>query len=103
MKTESLGRQTVEGVAADGTRTTMTIPAGQIGNEQPIVVVTETWYSPDLQGVVMQKRTDPRMGDTVMRMTNITHAEPARTLFEVPSDYKISDTANRMMRGPGRQ
>src|SRR5205807_967540 len=49
IRTESLGRQTVEGIPADGTRTTITIPAGQMGNELPIQIVTERWYSPDLQ------------------------------------------------------
>ncbi|HYG81824.1 MAG TPA: hypothetical protein VD861_15610, partial [Pyrinomonadaceae bacterium] len=43
--TESLGKQTIEGVVAEGTRTTMTIPAGKIGNEQPIQIVSEKWYS----------------------------------------------------------
>ncbi len=84
VKIESLGKQTIEGVVADGTRTTMTIPAGEIGNEQPLQVVTETWYSSELQAVVLSKRTDPRSGEHVTRMTNITRAEPSRSLFEVP-------------------
>jgi hypothetical protein len=91
VKTESLGRQSIEGVPADGTRTTMTIPAGQMGNEQPIQVVNETWFSPDLQAVVMAKRSDPRNGDTVTRVTNVSRSEPPRTQFEVPSDFKVSD------------
>jgi hypothetical protein len=91
VKTEALGRQTIEGLQADGTRTTMTIPTGQIGNEQPIQVVTETWYSPDLQTVVLQKRSDPRSGDTTYRLMNVSRAEPPRTLFEVPADFKITD------------
>jgi hypothetical protein len=95
VRTESLGRQTIEGVQADGTRTTMTIPAGQVGNEQPIQVVTETWYSSDLQMVVMRKHSDPRGGETSTRMTNVSRAEPPRTLFDVPVDYKVTDRAGR--------
>jgi hypothetical protein len=95
VKTESLGRQLIEGVQADGIRTTMTIPAGQIGNEQPIQVVSETWYSPELQTVVLRKRSDPRSGDTVTRYMNISRAEPPRTLFEVPADFKIGETGIR--------
>jgi hypothetical protein len=91
MKTDSLGRQTIEGVAADGTRTTITIPAGQIGNDAPIVIVHERWYSPDLQMVVMEKQSDPRHGDTTMRFTNVSRSEPASTLFAVPSDYKVTE------------
>lgn len=91
VKTESLGKQTIEGVPADGTRTTMTIPAGQIGNEQPIQVVTERWYSADLHTVILSKRSDPRNGDTVTRVTNLNRSEPSPTLFQAPADYKVSD------------
>lgn len=93
VKTESLGRQTIEGVAADGTRTTLTIPAGQIGNEEPIQIVNERWYSPDLQTVVLSRRSDPRSGDTVMRLTNVNRSEPSPTLFQVPADYTVTDSA----------
>lgn len=92
VKTESLGTQTMEGVTVQGTRTTMTIPAGQLGNEQPIQVVTERWYSPDLQAVMMVKHSDPRNGDTVTRYTNVSRAEPVPTLFQVPADYKVNET-----------
>ncbi len=90
VKTESLGRQTIEGVAADGTRTVTTIPAGEMGNEQPLQIVTERWYSPELQTIVMSKHSDPRSGETVTRLANISRAEPSHSLFEVPADYKVS-------------
>jgi hypothetical protein len=90
-KTESLGKQVVEGVEAEGTRTTMTIPAGEIGNEQPIQIVWEKWYSPELQAVVMSKHSDPLVGETIYRLTNISRGEPARSLFEVPADYTIKE------------
>jgi len=94
VKTEALGRQTIEGVQADGSRTTLTIPAGQIGNEQPLQVVTETWYSSDLQTVVLRKHSDPRSGDTVTRMMNVSRTEPPRTLFDVPVDYKLTEQSH---------
>ncbi len=87
-KTESLGRQIIEGVPADGTRITQTIPAGQMGNELPIQVVTERWYSSDLHMEILTRRTDPRNGETVTKLINISRAEPNRTLFEPPADYK---------------
>jgi hypothetical protein len=92
VKTESLGTQTMEGVQVQGTRMTMTIPAGQIGNEQPINIVTERWYSADLQTTIMVKHSDPRNGDTVTHYTNITRAEPVPTLFQPPADYKVNET-----------
>jgi hypothetical protein len=85
----SLGTQTIGGVSAEGTRYTRTIPAGQIGNEKPIEIVTERWYSPDLQTVVMFKHSDPRSGETVFQLTNIQRQEPDASLFLVPSDYTM--------------
>ncbi|MBD0371861.1 MAG: hypothetical protein ICV60_13560 [Pyrinomonadaceae bacterium] len=90
-KVESLGKQVIEGVEAEGTRTTLTIPAGKIGNERQIDIVTERWYSPELQVVVYSKKTDPIAGDTTYRLTNINRDEPARSLFEVPAGYKIKE------------
>jgi hypothetical protein len=91
---ENLGKQNIEGVEAEGTRTTVTIPAGEIGNERPIEIVSERWYSPELQVVVMTRHSDPRTGETTYKLTNINRAEPAKSLFEVPSDYTIKE-------GPG--
>lgn len=88
--TADLGMQTINGVQATGTRVTRTIPAGQIGNAQPIQVVTETWRSADLQMPVMTKRTDPIHGNVVTQLTNITRAEPDPSLFQVPSDYTVT-------------
>lgn len=97
-KIESLGRQTMEGVAVDGRRVTTTIPAGGMGNDQPIQIMTETWFSADLQTMVYSKRSDPRSGDTVTRMVNINRTEPARSLFDAPADYKITESQGRMRR-----
>jgi hypothetical protein len=89
--TEDLGSQTMEGVLVNGVRTTHTIPAGQIGNERAITIVTEVWTSPDLKTVVYSKRSDPRMGEQTFRLTNIVRAEPSPSLFTVPADFKIVD------------
>lgn len=89
VKTEDLGTQTIQGVPAQGKRVTRTIPAGDVGNQQPIDIVTETWYSPDLQVTVMSKTTDPRFGETVYQLTNINRAEPDHSLFTVPPDYTL--------------
>lgn len=88
---ENLGKQMIEGVEAEGTRTTVTIPAGEIGNERPIEIVSERWYSPELQLVVMTRHSDPRLGETIYKLTNINRSEPAKSLFEVPSDYTVKE------------
>jgi hypothetical protein len=104
LKTESLGRQTIAGVLAEGTRTTQTIPAGQIGNTLPIQVVNERWFSQELQAVILQKRSDPRSGESVYQWTNIIRAEPPSTLFVVPADFQVSQGPGPRMRGsrPGQ-
>jgi hypothetical protein len=88
---ESLGGQIIEGVNAEGTRVTFTIAAGKIGNERPIVTVNERWYSPELQTVVLSKNSDPRMGETTYRLTNIVRSEPDPALFQVPADYTVNE------------
>ena len=91
VSTEDLGSQAMEGVLVNGTRTTHTIPTGQIGNEAPITVVSEVWTSSDLKTVVYSKRSDPRIGEQTFRLTNIVRAEPNPSLFTVPGDFKIVD------------
>jgi len=88
---EQLGKQTIEGVEAEGTRTVVTIPAGEIGNERAIEIVSERWYSPELQLVVMTRHSDPRFGETTYKLTNINRAEPAKSLFEVPTGYTVKE------------
>jgi len=87
--TESLGTQVIGGITAQGTRITRTIPAGQIGNQQPMEIVIERWYSPDLQTDVMRKETHPQFGTTVFQLTNIQRAEPQASLFQVPANYTL--------------
>jgi hypothetical protein len=87
--TTSLGTQTVNGVEAQGTRYTQTIPAGTIGNEKAIVITTDCWYAPELQMYVLTKTTDPMRGDSVRQLTNIQTGEPSASLFQVPPDYTL--------------
>jgi hypothetical protein len=92
IKHEDLGTQTIAGVSAQGQRDTSTIPAGKIGNERPIEVVSETWYSPDLHATVLRKHSDPRVGETVYQLTDIQRVEPDASLFQVPAGHKVIKT-----------
>jgi hypothetical protein len=92
---EELGTQNIEGVPATGSRTTTTIPAGAIGNLQPIKAVVEQWFSSDLGVLVMTKHSDPRVGETVYRLQSIVRAEPDRSLFTVPPDYTLKESGIR--------
>jgi hypothetical protein len=95
-KTESLGPQTIEGVNTEWTRTTRTIPAGEIGNEKPITIVSQHWYSADLQMDVKSTHSDPRFGDTTYTLTKIQRTEPDASLFAVPSDYTVTAGKHKM-------
>lgn len=90
-QTQSLGVEMIQGLEAQGTEETFTIPADAIGNQKPIVSTTEKWYSPDLQTYVLIKRTDPRFGNTTFQLENINRNEPAASLFQVPPGYTIQD------------
>ena len=90
-RTESLGTQLIEGVQAEGTRTIETIPTGAIGNDSPIEIVSERWFSPELQLVIATSRTDPRSGENTFRVTNISRGGPSPSLFQVPPDYVVKE------------
>jgi hypothetical protein len=86
---EDLGEQVLEGLLVKGTRMTDTIPAGTIGNERQIDIVTERWYSPDIDAMVLERFSDPRVGETSYRLVNVVRGEPSSDLFQVPQGYEI--------------
>jgi hypothetical protein len=92
-KEKDLGTRTIEGVQAKGTRSTVTIPAGEIGNDRAIDITDERWYSPDLQLTILTRHADPRMGETTFKLTSIQRLEQVRSLFEVPPGYTIHEAA----------
>lgn len=99
---ESLGTQSINGINAEGTRILRTIAAGQIGNDKPIQIVFERWYSPDLQVVLKSTRSDPRFGTVTYSLSKVQRNEPAAALFAVPSDYTVQQGGGpRGRRGPG--
>jgi len=88
-RTEELGTRDFEGVSAEGTRSVTTIPEGAIGNERPIEITYERWYSKELGLVVYSKHSDPRFGEQTYRVTNIVRSEPDPSLFSVPQGYRV--------------
>ena len=99
---EKLPAQVIEGVLAEGTRTSITIPAGEFDNDQPLVISHEEWYAPELHMIVLMKHNDPRFGETTFRLTNINRSEPAAELFKLSPDYRVVDDRQQRMIGPGR-
>jgi len=89
--TVSLGQKTLAGLQTTGTKTEYTIPAGQIGNEQPITVTSEKWVSEELGVTVSSIMHDPMIGDTQFHLSQIERTEPDASLFAVPADYTLND------------
>ena len=103
---EDLGEQVLEGLLVQGTRMKDTIPAGLMGNERPIEIVTERWYSKDIDAMVLQRFSDPRFGETVYRLVNVVLGDPSPDLFQVPQDYEmaVDEGARTGIRGvPGQR
>jgi hypothetical protein len=89
IQTTDLGMQTINGVSATGTRTTITFAAGAFGTQPSIQIVRDQWVSPVLQLAVLTTGADPSGGHTVTQLTNIVQREPDPTLFQVPAGYVI--------------
>jgi hypothetical protein len=103
-RSESLGKQKIEGLLAEGRRTVTTFLAGSVGNSAAIEIVVDTWVSVDLHVVVMGKRNDPRVGDMTYRLVSIKRGDPPASLFEVPADYRVeTDGERRVSEREGRK
>lgn len=90
-ETESLGKKNFDGVIAAGTRNVETIETGAIGNDRPIQIVNESWYSDELAATVYTKRSDPRTGEEIFRLTNIQRGDPPAALFQAPAEPQVNE------------
>jgi hypothetical protein len=87
--TDQLGTKNIQGVTCIGKRQTITIPAGQVGNERPIAIVTETWTSPDIEAIIQSTTTDPRFGQTTYTLNDLQLKDQPAALFSLPSNYRL--------------
>lgn len=85
----SMGKAVVDGIAVEGTRNVVVIPAGQVGNVRPLEVVDETWYSPELRVILMSLHSDPRSGVVTYRLSALERREPDPKLFELPDGAQV--------------
>ena len=95
LKGESLGTSIIATLSAEGTSLTRVISAGESGNDQPIEIKSEAWYSRDLQIVISSRTVDPRTGESTYKLTSVKQAEPDHSLFDIPADYTLQDSANK--------
>jgi hypothetical protein len=90
--TEDLGNTTIQGLQARGLRSTYTIPAGEVGNDQPIVTISEQWTARIAAGSSLEVRSldeDPRTGTKTRELVNLTLGEPDASAFQSPAGYEI--------------
>ncbi len=87
----SLGTKTIEGIETNGTRETITVDTGVIGNSAPVENTKEFWYSPKLALNLEVTRLDPLHGDQIFRVTDLRLAEPDSRLFQLPRNCKVVD------------
>jgi hypothetical protein len=88
---ENLGVESMEGIPVQHYRETQTIPAGQIGNDQDLVITSEFWYSRELRLNLKATRNDPRFGAETLTVSDVDRAEPPASQFEIPADYTVTD------------
>lgn len=88
---EDLGTTTIQGYEAQGKRMTTTIPAGEIGNSEPIVIVNEYWSSPQFPLTLRDINDDPRSGKRTRELVSLTPGEPDLSIFQPPQGYDVSE------------
>jgi hypothetical protein len=88
---ESLGNDVIDGLNVIGTRETISINAGVLGNNQPLVSTREFWYSPDLQVNLAVTRKDPREGTQTIHVMDLSRSEPDPAMFQVPAGFVVQD------------
>ena len=93
VRTENLGEQTILGYRCTGSRVITTLPAGQIGNDRPIDIVSEQWYSPELELVMRSMHRDPWAGELTTTVIRVSRGDQPAPLFLVPSSFKIVDAS----------
>jgi hypothetical protein len=87
---EKLVVRTIEGVVAEGTRSTDKITEAQDQNGRALSVVHESWYCPELKIVVLETNDDPRSGTWRHELVNIVRGEPDVTEYRPPADYIVN-------------
>ena len=87
--TEDLPPETLQGIQVSVVRKTTVVPAGRSGNDAPITKTLQTWTSPELRLLLKEQWDDPRSGERVVELDDLSRSEPDAALFRPPSDYVV--------------
>lgn len=90
---ESLEPRTIDGIYAEGRRSTRTYKAGTQQNGEPLMVaaVNELWMAPELGILLRTLHDDPTTGCTRTEVTEVITGELDPALFTAPEGYQIRD------------
>jgi hypothetical protein len=97
-KFEDLGTIVMNGVVVEGVRVTNVIAADTIGNDRPLTMTQETWYSTELDVDMELKRSDSRTGLQTHTMENVSRGEPDPKYFEPPVGYRLVDMREKSVK-----
>lgn len=84
-KSESIGKQTIDGIEYEGERTTST------SDEQPTLIgIEERWMNRELGLFALMKSSGPD-GQSTAKLRNVDRSAPDPALFKIPADYYIRE------------
>ncbi len=86
-----LGSQDMAGEQLRGLRRTRTIPADHSATGKAVLITDDYWYSPTLGIYLTVRHDDPRSGEQLLAVSDVSRAEPDGSRFTVPPEYKIVD------------
>jgi hypothetical protein len=89
---EDLGTMQIEGFTVSGTRYIHTMAAGTMGNDKPITISSERWFSPDLKMDLVNTSENPESGKHVRKLVNIHTGDPDPLLLQVPAEFSVTET-----------
>jgi len=87
IKNQKLGTKEFDGINAWGRRTLHIYPAGMFGNPVSFASLDECWYEERMGVDVLRRRSDPRSGEQVTELINLTRTEPDPAIFQPPLGY----------------
>lgn len=88
---QDLGEQTVGTTVLHGTKKVWTVPATASGTGKPVDIVDQYWYSPDLAVYLIIEHDDPRTGEQIVAVKDVSRTAPDESLFTVPARYRVVD------------
>jgi hypothetical protein len=95
-KVENLEERKIAGLDAVGTRVTQTKPSKTAGVDTTIVIVNERWVNPDSKILLASSLEDPK-GKKAMEVTKLDRTEPDANLFQISSDFTVTDIPLRQV------